>query len=85
MTMRPTVGDQVFMPAMGDDVCIEIADVLIEQPLVDRDGCFIVSDQYGEEHLIEMDADSWVTTSSDALSAEGQAIWAARSGSALTR
>lgn len=72
---RPYVGDEVRMGIMGDDVAILIADVLEDQPLVDTDSAFIISDQYGDEHIIELDGDEWSTITDDHLSAEGQQAW----------
>ena len=45
---------------MGDDVRIIVAEVADAQPLSDTDDVFIIVDQYGEEHLTEMDGDTWV-------------------------
>jgi len=89
---RPTPGDEVYMPSMGDDVYIEISEVPEEQPLLKTDGCFIVKDQYGETHLVEegdayseADVDdteynngsgSWTSINFQALSDEGVLAWA---------
>ncbi len=75
----PSVGDKVFMSAMADDVQIEIAEVPEDQPLAEADGYYFIIDQYGEEHMVEMDGDSWVTGTIDALSPEGFDRWLARS------
>jgi len=63
------------MGMMGSDVRILIAQIEDQQPLVDTDGVFIIIDQYGEEHLVEMDGDTWATTSCDALSPNGLTTW----------
>lgn len=75
MTERPSVGDAVTMGMMGSDVRILVAEIEDQQPLVDTDGVFIIIDQYGEEHLVEMDGDSWIATSCDALSPDGLTLW----------
>jgi hypothetical protein len=75
MSERPSPGDEVKMAMMGDDVHIEVADVIGVQPLAETDGVFIIIDQYGDEHLVEMDGDSWVTTNCNALSPEGVTLW----------
>lgn len=75
MSERPSVGDVVEMSMMGDDVNIEIADVGANQPVAETDDVYVITDQYGEEHLVEMDGDSWVTITSDALTPAGQDAW----------
>lgn len=75
MSQRPSIGDIVEMAMMGDDAHIEVADVSEVQPLFETDGIFIIIDQYGDEHLIELDGDSWVTTTDDALSPDGLDQW----------
>lgn len=40
------------MRIMGDDVDIEVCDVPQEQPFERTDDCFLIIDQYGEEHII---------------------------------
>lgn len=75
MTERPSVGDEVTMGIMGGDARILVAEIEDQQPLVDTDGVFIIIDQYGEEHLVEMDGDTWVATNCDALSPNGLTIW----------
>ena len=59
-TTTPRVGDRAVMPFDGD-VVIEIANVPAQQPHVAEEGQWIIHDQYGEEHLVELDAGSWVT------------------------
>ncbi len=75
MTEPPSVGDEVTMGIMGGDARILVAEIEDQQPLVDTDGVFIIIDQYGEEHLVEMDGDTWVATSCDALSPDGLTVW----------
>jgi len=75
MATRPTVGDQVLMVFMGDDAFVEVSEVPEHQPLVETDECFIIVDQYGEEHLAQIDGDDWVTLNSDELSAAGSQRW----------
>lgn len=52
MNKRPEIGDSVIMRIMGDDVDIEVCDVPQEQPFERTDDCFLIIDQYGEEHII---------------------------------
>lgn len=59
ITVAPRVGDRAVMPFDGD-VVIEITNVACQQPHLDE-GWWVIHDQYGEEHLVELDADSWVT------------------------
>lgn len=85
MESRPSVGDQVIMSAMGDDVQIEVVDVLEDQPLAETDGYYFIIDQYGEEHMVEMDGESWITGNLDALSPEGFDRWLERSEAARAK
>lgn len=76
---RPNIGDTVVMSFMGADANIEIDDVPDEQPLVETDSAYIIVDQYGDEHIVEVAGnDDWSTLPYDSLSAEGQELWLAR-------
>jgi hypothetical protein len=68
MSNRPDVGDRIEMPFMGSDADIEVRSIMDVQPLEADYGIVRVEDQYGEEHLVEQDADTWTTLSTDALS-----------------
>jgi hypothetical protein len=63
---------------MGDDVFIEVSEIPEHQPLVETDSCFIVVDQYGDEHIAQLDGDDWATTNQDELSPEGLDRWLER-------
>lgn len=69
--MKPAIGDEIFMKIMGGDVYIEVTAVSDQQPLYETDGVYIVTDQYGEDHLVEMDGNDWVVAAEDSLSVEG--------------
>jgi hypothetical protein len=75
MADRPTRGDVIEHPFLGGDVRIEVSQVPEGQPLVDTDGIHIIIDQYGEQHLVEQDGDTWVVGSEDSLSEEGFDRW----------
>ena len=59
ITEHPRPGDRAWMPFDGSAV-IEITNVAGQQPHLDREW-WVVHDQYGEEHIIELDGDSWIT------------------------
>lgn len=75
MPSKPYIGDLVEHPFMGEDARIEISEVPDDQPLVETDGMHVIIDQYGEQHIIELDGDTWVTSSTDALSDDGFDRW----------
>lgn len=66
------------MRIMGDDVDIEVCDVPQEQPFERTDDCFLIIDQYGEEHIICEDGGGWITRNAESLSPDGFLIWLTR-------
>lgn len=79
MTDRPYIGDIIEHPFMGGDVRIEVAEVSDDQPLAETDGLYMILDQYGEQHFVELDADTWIAVNEDTLinsmSYEGFTRW----------
>ena len=76
MSDRPIPGSRIEMPFMGDDVDI-IADQVPEEQPLEKFGILFILDQYGEEHLVQKDADTWITTSIDELDDEAFEIYEA--------
>lgn len=67
MTYRPYIGDLIEHPFMGGDVRIEVSEVPDDQPLAETDGLYMVLDQYGDQHFVELDADTWVAVNDETL------------------
>jgi hypothetical protein len=64
--------EMAFSPA---DVEITVQSVPDVQPYAESDGIWLVVDQYDEEHMVQLDGDTWVTTSHHELTARGTEIW----------
>lgn len=63
----PEIGDVIDMPMMGDDVRIEVAEILTDQPEWENNGILAIVDQYGETHRVEKDGESWVVAAAPGL------------------
>jgi hypothetical protein len=67
MSQKPYIGDIIEHPFMGGDVRIEVSEVPDDQPLAETDGLYMILDQYGDQHFVELDADTWVAVNEDTL------------------
>lgn len=61
----PAIGTAIAFPSIGgEDSSITVQGVSKHQPLADG-GVFVITDGYGETHLVEMDGDRWIVTTKD--------------------
>lgn len=60
------VGQEIEMPFMGGDACIIVTRIPNDQP-AKEDGVWRIYDQYGEEHWVEQDGETFVTVNESAL------------------
>lgn len=75
MSSKPEIGDVVEHPFLGSDANIEIAQIPRDQPVLETDGMYVIVDQYGENHLVDLDGDAWIVSNPEALSPEGADLW----------